>query len=76
MRLQREYNLRVYFEGRELEVIRRLDDNHITYKDMKDALLAAYSISVDELKAQVFSASVEKDETAIQFVVRLKGYFN
>ena len=64
------------FEGKALEVIHRLDENAREYKDMKEALLAAYGMSVDDLKRQFFSATLGEDETAIQFAARLKGYFN
>ena len=43
---------------------------------MKDAPKEAYGMSVNELKAQFFSASLDKDETAIQFTARLMSYFN
>ena len=55
------------FEGKALEVIHRLDENAREYKDMKEALLAAYGMSVDDLKRQFFSATLGEDETAIQF---------
>lgn len=64
------------FEGKALEVIHRLDDNSREYKDMKEALLAAYGMSVDDLKYQFSSASINDDETAIQFAARLKGYLD
>ena len=63
------------FEGQALEVIHRLDEQSRKYEDMKNALLSAYGMSVDELKKQFFTASISDDETAIQFGARLKGYF-
>ena len=63
------------FEGKALEVIHRLDESARSYSDMKNALLAAYGMSVDQLKRQFFSAKLNDDETAIQFAARLKGYF-
>ena len=64
------------FEGQALEVIHRLDENAREYVDMKEALLAAYGMSVDELKKQFFTAAIKDDETAVQFAARLKGYFD
>ena len=63
------------FEGQALEIIHRLDQDSREYGDMKEALLAAYGKTVEELKRQFFSASLGEDETAIQFAARLKGYF-
>ena len=63
------------FEGKALEVLHRLDENARGYSDMKEALLAAYGLSVDELKKQFYSAKLNGDETASQFAARLKGYF-
>ena len=63
------------FEGKALEVIHRLDETRREFTDMKKALLAAYGYSVDDLKAQFFTASLENNETTIQFAARLKGLF-
>ena len=62
------------FEGQALEVIHRLDDQERDYVHMKDALLAAYGKSVDELKRQFFSASLGDEETPVQYATRLKAY--
>ena len=64
------------FGGKALEVLHRLDEDNREYSDMRKALLAAYGMSVDELKEQFFSAKLGEDETAIQFAARIKGYFN
>ena len=62
------------FEGQALEIIHRLDDRERDYAHMKDALLAAYGKSVEELKRQFFSASLGDEETPVQYATRLKAY--
>ena len=63
------------FEGHALEVIHRLDEDSREYEHMKEALLAAYGLSTDDLKKQFFSAGIREDETGSQFAARIKGYF-
>ncbi|MPC45215.1 hypothetical protein E2C01_038907 [Portunus trituberculatus] len=62
------------FEGKPLEIIHRLDPANRDYKNMKEALLAAYGLPAEKLKEQFFSASMNSNETASQFASRLEAY--
>lgn len=64
------------FKGKALEVVHRLDEGARECKDMKDALLAAYEMSVDELNRQFFSATLRENEAAIRFAACLKATNN
>ena len=52
----------------------RIDKPNTMLEGMKQALLQAYGLTVEEARKQFQSAKIRENETAAQFVVRLSNY--
>ena len=64
------------FDGSALGVLHRIRGDSRTYEAMKQALLKAYGLSIEDTRKQFHNARIEANETAVQFLDRLLGHLD